>query len=188
MITITITANAVEVLSQVRTWPARMMRAVVRELDRQNEYTVGSIISERMSQRGAETLGVVTGRGRSSVRRTPALEVPGGIYSAIGSNVGYIGAHERGFEGDVTVRAHERQLYQVKRAARAATFDPATGKITKARKALRKSAGVAVVHQHTRHVRIKPRRMIQRGIEARRENYGAAISKVIVDSWKKDEQ
>src|SRR5690606_24659350 len=84
-------------------------------LDRENEYTVGATVRERMSfPRGvpstSEGLRVQTGRLRRSMTRSRAIAAGGVVVSAIGSNVRYFGPHEFGFDGVQSVPAHERRL------------------------------------------------------------------------------
>jgi len=68
-----------------------------------------------LSRRSATTLGVVTGRLRSSVNFQP---VRGNLAIEFGTDVPYGRAHELGFSGSVRVPAHSRLGFQVRAHSR----------------------------------------------------------------------
>ena len=138
--------------------PPFLLAAAAKEIDRQNELTVGHIQANRLSKRGADTLGVVTNRLRLSVRPSKAVIKGNLILSSIGTPVEYAGAHEFGFEGRVSVAAHTR--------LRNGDEDD---KIQ--------------VRAHTRQMKIKARAPLQRGIRDRIDRYGSALSSAIIRSW-----
>jgi hypothetical protein len=60
-------------------------------------------------------LGLRTGRLRRDLHAETVRITAGGYAGRIGSVVNYFGAHERGFSGTVSVRAHTRDGYTVKK-------------------------------------------------------------------------
>jgi hypothetical protein len=140
---------------------AGVLAAMAPVLQQQAELTANHIIEHRMSQRGPETLGVRTGRLRRSLRASKVSILSGGLLVTIGSNVKYMGAHEFGFSGDVQVAGHKR-----KRSGKMVIFG---------RRRTVRQADVNV-RPHKRHVEIKERAPIRRGIEDREEKIGTALS------------
>ena len=143
--------------------PEHILLEMKKEIDLQNELTVGHIQATRMSGRGPfpveeGRLGVRTGRLRQSLRPSKAT-IAGGktIVSAIGTNVIYMGPHEFGFTGLVNVRAHAR----------------------------RGKKGVHQVKAHARQANVPSRAPIRQGIEDRAPAYGRAISEAFVRGWDK---
>jgi phage gpG-like protein len=119
---------------------------------------------------------VVTNRLRGSIRASKAVVTSGGIHSALGTNVGYAGVHEFGFEGKVTVKAHTRRIYEYAQGtATQAVLDPRTGRISRTKAPKRKTTGVIQVRTHTRNVKMPARAFIRRTIEARSGAYSVAI-------------
>jgi len=89
-----------------------LAQEVAKELGKQAQLAVGHIVGRHLSgpRGGAHTLGVVTSRLRSSVRATTPVVNGTRIECSIGTNVSYAGVHEFGFNGTVSVRAHQRRL------------------------------------------------------------------------------
>lgn len=135
---------------------ARVQRSILNVVDRQNEFTIGAITSQRLSRRGPETLGVVTNRLRSSIRASKSLISGDTIRATIGSNVAYAGVHEFGIDANVTVRAHSRTITQVfgKR------IDPRA----------------STVRSHTRHMLFPARAYIRKTVEERATHYATALT------------
>lgn len=153
MITITLTPGAQKAIVKLKKSPELLAPALMKAMDLENEFTVGYIQQKKLSKRGPNTLGVVTNRLRSSLRPTRSRISNGAIIASIGSNVRYAGAHEFGFNGSVTVKAHTRKL---------------------------KSSGTTVtVKTHSRVMNIKKRAPIRTGIEERERKYANSISKVL---------
>jgi phage gpG-like protein len=92
--------------------PAALKRAVARGMKRGTLLIAGAVQTERLTGKGPfpvaqQRLGVRSGRLRRSVRGT-APQIQGDtVTTSIGSNVKYAAAHEFGFKGTVTVKAHE---------------------------------------------------------------------------------
>lgn len=133
--------------------PEALDGAITRGMKHGSELMVAHINRARMSRRASpgeknpSTLGVVTGTGRRSVRATDPVSDGGEIKAFIGSNIGYIKAHEFGFSGTVKVKAHTRSVEK---------------------KSFR-------VRAHSREVRIPERRMIRGGGEESRHEVTTSI-------------
>lgn len=158
MIKIRINEEASTAFDMFKDARPRVIRAMVEEIDYQNELTVGHIQKTKLSRRGPETLGVITNRLRSSLRPARAQVVGDRIVSGIGSNVAYMGVHEFGFEGTVTVRTHSRRIAG--------------------------SVETTTVRTHDRKVSIKARAPIQKGLKERHRYYGRGVSEAILDAVK----
>lgn len=185
-----------------------VMATICRVMDQQNELTTGYIQQNFLSGPGKKdqgTLAVVTGYLRRSVRPVPARNHGGVIFSGIGSNVVYAAAHEFGVDEEVSVPAHSRRnphgdrfdvsgvtlarftalragLLTKKQAGRRAVE---SGKYTFARRGVKqvKQGATITVRAHQMHMRLPARRMFTRGIEARLQTYGTAISTAIINDW-----
>ena len=157
---IQIDSNAKEVARGFKEWPRVMAAAVARAMDQQNQLTLGHISSRKLSRRGPETLGVITGRLRGSLRATKALAGTFAVSSSIGTNVKYAGAHEYGSKPHV-IRP---------RKAKALRFAGRNG---------------LVFARFVNHPGTPARRPIGSGIEERSANYSEALSKAIEEAWAK---
>ena len=192
-VVITLSPETVALLRSTPRWPAQMREAVRRTVDLQNELTVGHIQSERMSGTGPfavseHKLGVVTNRLRSSVRPSRATVDGDQISSAIGTNVRYGGAHEFGFSGPVTVRAHTRKNPRADLIAFRGTTAPRqsfgaalaspSGRLRKG--VVQVASAVVTVREHTAQRVVPARAPMRHGIEDRAPAYGAALSTAIV--------
>jgi phage gpG-like protein len=159
-----LTPEAQRVVDQLREMPERMGREIARVMDRENEITVGHISERYLSRRGPRSLGVRTNRLRSSLRRSKA-RISGalGVVSSIGTNVEYMGVHEFGFSGTVSVKSHTRRQSHVFGRALAQPI-------------------VSTVKAHDRQVDIPERAPIRRGIRDRMDDYVRSISNAITDT------
>lgn len=157
---IDITENAKAIVRELQEFPRTMAEAVGRAMDQQNQFTIGHIVSRKLSQRGPTTLGVVTGRLRGSVRASRASVSTSAVESSIGTNVSYAGAHEFGSKPHV-IRP---------RKAKALRFAGPNG---------------VVFARFVNHPGTPARRPIGTGIEERADNYSQAISRAIEEAWGK---
>lgn len=164
IVSISVSSNAAEIVRQLQAFPPAMLESIRKALDLQNELTVGHVQATKLSQRGPDTLGVVTNRLRSSLRPTAAVVSGQSVASSIGTPVRYAGAHEDGFVGEVQVRAFTRR-------------------VTSAFGRRMPSGTTASVSPHKRKVTIRARRWLSRGIEERVPAYGQAVSAAIVAAW-----
>lgn len=103
-------------------------------------------------------LGNVTGRLKRDLHAEDVTITARGYRSRIGSVVEYFGAHEVGFEGDVSVRAHVRAAHTIKKR--------------------NMSRLEQSVRAHTRHVKILARMPLRTAIEEHSEAiFSEAIKK-----------
>lgn len=167
-------------LSQLAQAPVAAQRSILKAIDLENQITVGSIQKTKLSQRGPNTLGVITNRLRGSIRASKAVITSGGdVTSSIGSSVVYAGIHEFGFEGNVTVRAHTRRIQEFAMGTGStAVFNPKTGRITKA-KPKAQGPRTVQVRSHDRHINVRARAFISRTIQERSQAYTIAIGTAV---------
>jgi hypothetical protein len=105
-------------------------------------------------------LGVVSGRLRRDIHAETVTQTATGYRGRIGSNVEYFGAHEAGFEGDVSVRAHTRKPHTI-----------AKRNLSRLEQSVR---------AHSRRVKIPARRPLRTAIEEHAtEILGAEIRKAV---------
>lgn len=172
--------------------PAAVIARVRKAIDHQNEITIGATVEKRMSfpRTGPATregLRVQTGRLRRSLTRSAAQVSGDSIVSAIGSNVSYFGAHEFGFDGNVTVRSHTRRRPDQielndgsvisQREALAGGHLNAKGGAKKGRRFV--SGGQMQVRSHSRHMKLPARMMVRKTVNERIEQYRAAIEAAV---------
>lgn len=164
--------------------------ALIRAFDRENEYTIGAAVRDRMSfsrnqPSTMEGLRVQSGRLRRSLTRSPAKSFSDGVISAIGSNVKYFGIHEFGFQGSVTVPEHQRRLPDRFSLAGGMIVNRATAKqaglLTKKGKARKGMAEqlperYVLVRAHDRNANFPARQMVRKTVLARIPQYEAAVA------------
>lgn len=162
--------------------PGRILQAIARTMDLENERLISQIVRQRLTGQGPfdpsqNRLGVRTNRLRSSLRRSNARVEGANVVSSIGSNVAYLAAHEFGFDGDVTVRAHTRQLNTLggrpvnqQRLRRAQRRDSERGQI---------GSKQVEVRSHQRRLRLPARAPIRTEISARAQAYQAALAAAV---------
>lgn len=193
-IKIQLSAEAQRLVRDLETWPARMLRAVARALDRTNEQTVGAIVRNRLSfpkgssglaARVAGGLRVQTGRLRRSIRKTTAVISGNAVISAIGTDVEYAGVHEEGFEGVQHVRGHTRRFHRLGGGfkGRFITEQEFSRALRRKRRPEGLSRGLSFVRPHARKVNFPARRFISGTIEEREAIYTEALSQAILDTW-----
>lgn len=185
-VSVTITDNAAAVISQVAGFPPRMAEAVAAAMDRENQLTIGHAQAKYLSGPRPLRLGVRSNRLRSSLNASKAAIEGKTVSSTIGTNVKYAGVHERGFDGNVTVRSHTMRvaaldLYSVKGRVVKGWELAGTG----AKRARRVATGFATVRSFTRHMKMPARPYLAPAVADRAENYGASISAAILDAWQK---
>jgi phage gpG-like protein len=182
-----ISEEAKGVFRDAYTFRERLVKRIAVVQDKQNELTVSWIIAARLSEPGEFTLGVRSGRLRRSIRAAKSRISGTTIYSSIGSNVRYAGAHEFGFKGTVTVQAHTRRF------ARFSTIYNRLQPIPlKDAQALQKRGkkinarlkfGQSEVRSHQRRMNIPARAPIASGLVDRLDVYAEAISDGVIAAW-----
>jgi len=108
---ITVPPNLGKALAALK--PEELLRVVAKGMVRGTLLIAGRIQRERFTGKGPfaialKKLGVITGRARQSITASPQASIVGdAVQTSIGSNVSYVKAHEFGFKGRVSVKAHE---------------------------------------------------------------------------------
>jgi len=97
----------------------------------------------------ANRLGNISGRLKRDLHAETVEHTPTGYQGKIGSAVEYFGAHEVGFEGDVSVRAHTRAAHTLQKR--------------------NMSRLEQSVRSHKRHLKIPARRPLRTAIEEHAE-------------------
>ena len=191
MINIGIDSNAEQACRQLGEFPPPMLRAIAHAMDAENELTKGWIEFQHLTAPGATAplpasehrLRTVSHRLKESMRKSDAVIQGQAVESTIGSNVIYAAPHEFGFDGIVTVAAHQRRLPIG--AGKAGVVMDAAGHIKRDRwgKPLKKEARFGQVCEFKRHMRLPARAPITTGIQERAANYSRSISSAIVEAW-----
>lgn len=94
--TIKLTSNAAELGRELGQFRGLALQQMASAMDLENQGTIRHIAQNKLSRRGAKTLGVVTNRLRGSLRAARTSVSSSGIEGAIGTNVEYAGVHEYG--------------------------------------------------------------------------------------------
>lgn len=194
MISIKLTDNAAQIVAQLDAFPERMAQGIAQAMDFENELTDAHIVKDKLTNAGPQYLNVRTGRMRRSVNRSRAVVSGRVIRSAIGSNVGYAGVHEDGFQGTVAVAAFMRQAPEgdkfsvngdtvSRTVARSMGLFDSKGRLRKRKNLSQVSSGRSMVKAHTRKVNFRARHMFRDGITDRMDNYKASVSAAIVEAW-----
>jgi hypothetical protein len=174
--------------------PVHAMSAVGRGMEKGSAYMVGEITAKRLTGKGpfpvAENkLGVVSGRLRRSFHWTGYARIEGTNASVqIGATVVYAAAHEFGFQGTVTVKAHTRKMKKgsqriaATETTRRINYTGLGGVTSQAQKRATRSAhtrtlkgGTAKVKSHQRYLNIPERKPIRTGIN---ENMNMMIQSI----------
>lgn len=184
MIQIELSSNADAILRRVQGFPPRLAQAVAGAMDRQNQLTIAHAQRHYLSGPRPQRLGVRTNRLRSSLTAAPARVTGDSVISSIGTNVAYAGAHEFGFDGSVTVRAHQRNIFRSHQTGGGSVFDMRTGRVR--RQAVRTISllqGQATVRSHARRVKMRARPFLRPAVEDSRLEYSKAVSTAIERAW-----
>ncbi|MEO5804104.1 MAG: hypothetical protein ABIR24_11305 [Verrucomicrobiota bacterium] len=210
-ISIKLTAESELVMKRLQAFPGVVLGRVARAMDKENHTTIGHISSVRMRGNNGKPfapalgiLGIRTGHLYKTLRQSAASVVGSEVVSSIGTNVEYAGVHEFGFEGDVTVKSHQRKGgagdkfsvtgSHVSRIAalrmgalskkQAGAQAQNSGKYIFKKTGAKKSAvAIGQVKSHSRHVKITARAPIQHGIADRVANYSQSISAAVIEAW-----
>ncbi len=140
---LTVSVRGEALLARIAGMPDRLqsnMRTAVERL---------SIVVQTGVKEGkltGQVLHVRTGTLRRSINRK-ITDDSSGVFATVGTNVKYAAAHEYGFDGDVTVRAHTRRAQQQM--------------ALKGKKRPGKSEGTINVRQFTRHMHLPERSFLR---------------------------
>jgi phage gpG-like protein len=179
-ITIQLSPSAIALADKFRRAPQEFPQAIKRGMTRALAIVAGRIQEKRLTGVGPfpvaeHRLGERTGQLKLRTRATDATVISEGdhatITGAIGSSVKYAAVHEFGFEGDVTVKAHNRRLYR---------------RTSRAGKPLKKPKlkGSTEVRSYERHMSIPERAPFRTGIRENITYISDEIEKELVTSLK----
>jgi len=130
--------------------------AICHALELQNRQTLQTILRDKLSLHGPNTLGIRTGKLRDSLTATTPQIQNNTIATTITAPVPYARAHEYGYKGPVTIRPHTR------------TTKTHTGKkIT------------TLIHAHTTRMNLPQRSFIRSTLAQRAHDYKQAIAAAI---------
>jgi phage gpG-like protein len=171
-------------MAHLTQYPERLATSVVRAMNRLT-IMVQARVKEKLS---GEVLHVRTGTLRRSINReVRASGSAGMIEGIVGTNVEYAAAHEYGFDGTVTVRAHIRRLTTNKKAE---ALTSATGAATKiARWVGRKGTdrfvkGYADVAAHTRHMHLPERSFLRSALKEYEPVINVELQRALLEAFK----
>lgn len=177
-------SNAAAIISSLGAFPSRMAQKVAAAMDLENQLSIGHAQANYLTGPRPLKLGVRTNRLRNSLNASKAKVSGNSITSTIGTNVAYAGVHERGFDGNVTVRSHQRKKFTTHTTTSGGVFDMKTGKVTRrAKKKISLYAGDITVKAHSRHMVVRKRAYLAPTLADRQKNYGDAISAAILTAW-----
>jgi hypothetical protein len=149
------------------------------------ERMIRDVVTSRMSgPRGARGhLGVVTGAGRRSMRYRVSYSNER-LVTILGTLLGYIDTHERGYTGEQHVRAHERRrLGRVKAVSIAAATRGLVSKRFAATRAQR-AAGPIHVRAHDRTANIVAKHFMRDTVRAAKIPTETRIGRALAVAFK----
>jgi hypothetical protein len=179
------TPEASAILNSLETWPARLLTALARTMDKENQLTIAHISQVRMRGNNGKPfppeqgiLGIRTGHLYRSLRASEARVLVGAIVSGLGSNVRYAGTHEFGADikrvqlaGSVRLRV-DRQGNRIRQARNPNLF-------VFAKRTHKRFETVQFDGGKRFSIRIPARAPITRGIRDRVPDYSKAMSKTV---------
>lgn len=190
-----VTSNMAAVLKQIQKARAETLAALRKGLDLEQNRTIRALTLGRM---GFSSAGPVQSNGLRrisstavrSLRFIPAVNDGNGVVSELGSNLRYVIAHEKGFNGDVFIRAHFRRLFKYGRARMVKFINPVTGlegtQRKRSRRVLKDEFGddrETIVVAHQRHMAMPARHMIRDTLIERIPAYNATFAKAVPAMW-----
>jgi len=184
-IAITISKSAQDVIARIGDRRG-LLAAVAKEIDRQNQFTIGHISSVRMRGNNGKPfpvsehkLGIRSGQLVKSIWSTPARVTEGGVESSIGSNLKYAGVHEFGgtfkrvqLAGSVRLRTDRNGVLLRQKDGRLAVF---------AKKRHKSVATVQFAGGKRFDVTVPARAPFRYGIQDRLPAIGDAVSQAVVN-------
>ncbi|MEB3207326.1 MAG: hypothetical protein VKK63_00225 [Synechococcus sp.] len=159
MIKIDITTNAKDVASGMQKFPKAMAEAIAGAMNQQNTLLVGYIQRNKLTTRGANSVGVVSGQLRGSVYASVASASESEVTSEVGSPIFYAIYQEEG----------TRPYTIVPRKARVLSWVGQDGNRAFAKK--------------VKHPGLKARHMFRTAIEERSQDYQDALLAAADEAW-----
>lgn len=162
-----VSVRAESVLALLRGYPNRLTDAMVRVV---NRFTL-ELQARTKEKLSGEVLHVRTGTLRRSINRKVELR-GSNVVGTVGTNVEYAAAHEYGFDGEVTVRAHVRRV--------------ASRTLTELRGTRRRMSvqGVAFVKEHTMHMHVPERSFLRSALAELEPGFAPAVRKAAAEALK----
>lgn len=133
---IVVSMRAEALLARLAGTGAALQSGMRRAVERLSIIVQGGVKEGKLT---GQVLHVRTGTLRRSINRR-ITEDSSGVFATVGTNVRYAAAHEYGFDGEVTVKAHTRRAQQQM--------------ALKGKKRPGKSEGTINVRQFTRHMHL----------------------------------
>lgn len=133
---ILVSMRAETLLAHLAGTGAALQSGMRRAVERLSIIVQGGVKEGKLT---GQVLHVRTGTLRRSINRK-ITEDSSGVYATVGTNVVYAAAHEYGFDGEVTVKAHTRRAQQQM--------------ALKGKKRPGKSEGTINVREFTRHMHL----------------------------------
>jgi phage gpG-like protein len=171
-------------MAHLTQYPERLATSVVRVMNRLT-IMVQARVKEKLS---GEVLHVQTGTLRRSINQeVRASGSAGMIEGIVGTNVEYAAAHEYGFDGTVSVRAHVRRIST---AIKSQALQSATGKAaTIARWVGRESKnqyvkGYADVAAHSMHMHVPERSFLRSALKEFEPVINIELQKALLEAFK----
>lgn len=189
-----------------------LVRVLARAIDKQNVLTVGQIQEKRLTGKGPfpvqeHRLGERSHLYRKSIRHAPAAISGTTIESGIGANVKYAAVHEFGGRIDIPPRRSTLRFKTVKVKGRKEKFDKQgrlvqgfeadSRRLAKQKsnsnlwvfaRAGDKTAEETQVNIAGYSITLPERRPVRTGIEERLGEYGAALSRAVVNHFEAKSQ
>lgn len=192
---VSIKIKGADKLTQILTQhPSVLRKELMKELQR-----LGIKLAAKMKQKlSGEVLNVKTGRLRRSINSdlrtvdsgTQANSVGGSgskqtvrstdtIYQTVGTNVSYAAVHEYGFNGTVTIRAHQRKRKsQANKSSKGRDGNPEKKRTSKAK--------AHQVKQHIRRLRLPERSFARSALAEFESEMSSTLASVLTTSLKKE--
>lgn len=177
-----------KVIAAFPTLPPRITAALVAAMDKENQFTLGAIKTERLTGRGPfppsdHRLGQVTGRLRGSANASPAQAQGDKIDSAIGSNVIYAAVHE--FGRPIHHKARQMKLRHKTDARGNLVKQLGNSNLLMFARAGHKRARETTVEAKAYDVDMPERAPFRTGIRECLPHYTASFSAAIAAEWNK---
>lgn len=161
MIKIDITTNAQDVASGMQKFPQAMAEGIANAMNRQNQLLVGYIQSSKLSSRGANSVGVVSGSLRGSVYATAASASTSEISSEVGTPILYGLFQEEGTRSYTIVPKSARVLSWVG------------------------GDGVRRFSKKVQHPGLPARQMFRTALQEKQDEYQQALIDAADEAWEK---
>lgn len=161
MIKIDITTNAKDVAAGMSRFPQAMAEGIASAMNAQNQLLVGYIQRNKLSSRGTNSVGVVTGSLRGSVYATQASASTSEISSEVGTPILYGLFQEEGTRSYTIVPKSARVLSWIG------------------------GDGARYFSKKVQHPGLKARQMFRTAIQERQDEYQKALVDAADQAWEK---